>query len=123
MEDILEEQRIRHAKIFEALGMSIIEIHLGKELLCIADKEQDKNIMKEIATLRLNFDKEFGIVVPKIGIKEKPLLLQNQYIIKYRDITRINNFVEEAKMKNKESINELINAVIRDLKTVLKKQT
>ena len=76
LEDLISPDRM-----YERLGVDVISMQVGQDLLCIADSEQDGELLPKIAAMRRRLTDYFGYIIPKIRISDSFALDKNEYII------------------------------------------
>ena len=72
-------------KMYERLGVDILSLQVGNELLSIADPEQEGQLLAKIAALRQRMTDEFGYIIPSIRIMDSTALSDNEYLISIRN--------------------------------------
>lgn len=72
-------------RMYERLGVDILSIQVGNDLLQIADPEQDGQLLGKIAGLRSRLTDELGFIIPNIRIMDSLSLGNNEYLISIRN--------------------------------------
>ncbi|MBX2861238.1 MAG: flagellar biosynthesis protein FlhA [Vampirovibrio sp.] len=71
-------------RMYEKLGVDVLSIQVGNDLLRIADPEQDGQLLGKIAGLRSRMTDELGFILPNIRIMDSLTIGPNEYIISIR---------------------------------------
>ena len=90
MQDLVNPNRM-----YERLGVDILSLQVGSGLLCIADPDQDGQLLAKIAALRQRTTDELGYIIPNIRIMDSSALDANEYMISINTL--------EARLKNIEA--------------------
>lgn len=80
MSDLINPNRM-----YERLGVDILSIQVGNDLLQIADPEQEGQLLGKIAGLRSRLTDELGFILPNIRIMDSMTLGNNEYLISIRN--------------------------------------
>lgn len=80
MSDLINPNRM-----YERLGVDILSIQVGNDLLIIADPEQEGQLLGKIAGLRSRLTDELGFIMPNIRIMDSMNLGNNEYLISIRN--------------------------------------
>jgi flagellar biosynthesis protein FlhA len=72
-------------RMYERLGVDILSVQVGNDLLRIADPEQDGQLLGKIAALRSRLTDELGYILPNVRIMDSPSVLPQQYLISIRN--------------------------------------
>lgn len=80
MSDLINPNRM-----YERLGVDILSIQVGNNLLQIADPEQEGQLLGKIAGLRSRLTDELGFIIPNIRIMDSMSLGNNEYLISIRN--------------------------------------
>jgi flagellar biosynthesis protein FlhA len=72
-------------RMYERLGVDILSVQVGNDLLRIADPEQDGQLLGKIAALRSRLTDELGYILPNVRIMDSPSVLPSQYLISIRN--------------------------------------
>ncbi len=72
-------------KMYERLGVDILSLQVGNELLVIADPEQEGQLLAKIAALRQRMTDELGYIIPSIRIMDSTALGDHEYLISIRN--------------------------------------
>ncbi len=72
-------------KMYERLGVDIMSLQVGDELLKIADPEQEGQLLPRIAALRQRMTDELGYIIPSIRIMDSMALQPTEYLISIRN--------------------------------------
>lgn len=78
-------QLIDPNRMYEKLGVDVLSIQVGNDLLRIADPEQDGQLLGKIAGLRSRLTDELGFILPNIRIMDSMSLKPNEYLISIRN--------------------------------------
>ncbi len=79
MQDMVNPNRM-----YERLGVDILSLQVGSNLLSIADPEQEGDLLAKIAALRQRVTDELGYIIPNIRIMDSTALDPNEYLIAIR---------------------------------------
>lgn len=71
-------------RMYERLGVDILSLQVGNNLLQIADPEQDGQLLGKIAGLRSRLTDELGFIMPNIRIMDSMSIGDNEYLISIR---------------------------------------
>ncbi len=71
-------------RMYERLGVDVLNLQVGTGLLSIADPEQDGLLLPKIAALRQRVTDELGYIIPNIRIMDSSALGANEYMISVR---------------------------------------
>ncbi len=71
-------------RMYERLGVDILSIQVGNDLLMIADPEQEGQLLGKIAGLRSRLTDELGFIMPNIRIMDSVSIGNNEYLISIR---------------------------------------
>jgi flagellar biosynthesis protein FlhA len=71
-------------KMYERLGVDILSLQVGAELIKIADPEQEGQLLSKIAALRQRMTDELGYIIPNIRIMDSNALDGYEYLISIR---------------------------------------
>jgi len=80
-------------KMYERLGVDILSLQVGDNLLKIADPEQEGHLLPRIAALRQRSTDELGYIIPSIRIMDSGALDKNEYLISIRNNSVANGFI------------------------------
>ncbi len=72
-------------RMYEKLGVDILSLQVGNDLLVIADPDQDGQLLAKIAGLRAKMTDELGFILPNIRIMDSISLGPNEYMISIRN--------------------------------------
>jgi len=72
-------------KMYERLGVDILSLQVGNNLLAIADPEQEGQLLAKIAALRQRMTDELGYIIPSIRIMDSTAIGENEYLISIRN--------------------------------------
>lgn len=72
-------------RMYEKLGVDILSIQVGGELLRIADPEQDGQLLGKVAGLRSRLTDELGYILPNVRIMDSMNLGPQEYLISIRN--------------------------------------
>ncbi|MCQ2789841.1 MAG: flagellar biosynthesis protein FlhA [bacterium] len=92
MQDLVNPNRM-----YERLGVDILSLQVGSGLLCIADPDQDGQLLAKIAALRQRTTDELGYIIPNIRIMDSSALEAEEYMISIRGNTVATGFVYPGK--------------------------
>ncbi|MDH4379639.1 MAG: flagellar biosynthesis protein FlhA [Vampirovibrionales bacterium] len=80
-------------RMYEKLGVDILSLQVGGDLLRIADPEQDGQLLGKIAGLRSRMTDELGFILPNVRIMDSMSLQPQEYLISIRNNPVANGFV------------------------------
>ncbi len=80
MSDLINPNRM-----YERLGVDILSIQVGNDLLQIADPEQEGQLLGKIAGLRSRLTDELGFIMPNIRIMDSMSIGGSEYLISIRN--------------------------------------
>ena len=92
MQDLVNPNRM-----YERLGVDVLSLQVGAGLLCIADPDQEGQLLAKIAALRQRVTDELGYILPNIRIMDSSALESNEYLIAIRGNTVATGFVYPGK--------------------------
>ncbi|MGN0030647.1 MAG: FHIPEP family type III secretion protein [Candidatus Gastranaerophilaceae bacterium] len=72
-------------KMYERLGVDLISLQVGQGLLCIADPEQEGQLLAKVAAMRQRVTDKFGYILPNLRILDNYELNENTYEIYIRN--------------------------------------
>ena len=72
-------------RMYEKLGVDVLSLQVGSDLLRIADPEQDGQLLAKIAGLRSRLTDELGMILPNVRIMDSLSLGGNEYLISIRN--------------------------------------
>ncbi len=72
-------------RMYERLGVDILSIQVGNDLLQVADPEQEGQLLGKIAGLRSRLTDELGFIMPNIRIMDSMSIGNNEYLISIRN--------------------------------------
>lgn len=72
-------------RMYEKLGVDILSLQVGTDLLRIADPEQDGQLLGKIAALRSRMTDELGFILPNIRIMDSLTIAPTEYLISIRN--------------------------------------
>ncbi len=72
-------------KMYERMGVDILSLQVGNNLLIIADPEQDGQLLAKIAALRQRMTDELGYIIPSIRIMDSTAIGDQEYLISIRN--------------------------------------
>lgn len=72
-------------KMYERLGVDILSLMVGNNLLIIADPEQDGQLLAKIAALRQRTTDQLGYIIPSIRIMDSTAIGDYEYLISIRN--------------------------------------
>lgn len=73
------------AQITQALHLDSVKLELGYNLLTLVNSSQHK-LPEQIKSLRTQFAKDLGFIIPSLRIQDNLQLQSNEYVIKIKDI-------------------------------------
>ena len=74
-------------RMYERLGVDVLNLQVGTGLLEIADPEQEGLLLPKIAALRQRVTDELGYIIPNIRIMDSSAIGSNEYMISVRGNT------------------------------------
>ncbi|MDD3013090.1 MAG: flagellar biosynthesis protein FlhA [Candidatus Gastranaerophilales bacterium] len=80
MQDLVNPNRM-----YERLGVDILGLQVGTNLLVIADPEQEGQLLAKVAALRQRMTDELGYIIPNIRIMDSTALEPFEYLISIRN--------------------------------------
>ncbi len=86
-------------RMYERLGVDVLQLQVGSGLLVIADPEQNGMLLPKIAALRQRVTDELGYIIPNIRIMDSSAIGVNDYVISVR-----NNIVATGTVYPKKSM-------------------
>ncbi len=92
MQDLVNPNRM-----YERLGVDILSLQVGSNLLVIADPDQEGQLLAKIAALRQRVTDELGYILPNIRIMDSSALDANEYMILIRGNTVATGYVYPGK--------------------------
>ena len=92
MQDLVNPNRM-----YERLGVDILSLQVGANLLVIADPDQEGQLLAKIAALRQRVTDELGYILPNIRIMDSSALDTNEYMISIRGNTVATGYVYPGK--------------------------
>ncbi len=72
-------------RMYEKLGVDVLSLQVGNQLLRIADPEQDGQLLGKIAGLRSRLTDELGFILPNVRIMDSLSLGEHEYLISIRN--------------------------------------
>ena len=93
LEDVRQQMQdlVNPDKMYERLGVDVITLQVGQNLLCIADPDQDGLLLAKLAALRQRLTDKLGYIIPNARIIDSYELKENEYSISIR-----NNVVDKG---------------------------
>ena len=88
MQDLVNPNRM-----YERLGVDVLSLQVGSNLLVIADPDQEGQLLAKIAALRQRVTDELGYILPNIRIMDSSALDANEYLIAIRGNTVATGYV------------------------------
>jgi len=85
-------------KMYERLGVDVLNLQVGSGLLVIADPEQNGQLLPKIAALRQRVTDELGYIIPNIRIMDASAIADNEYLIAVRGNTVSTGMVYPGKL-------------------------
>lgn len=79
------QQLIDPNRMYEHLGVDVLSLQVGSDLLRIADPEQEGQLLAKIAALRQRMTDQLGFIMPNIRIMDSSALGPNEYLIAIRE--------------------------------------
>ena len=92
MQDLVNPNRM-----YERLGVDVLSLQVGSNLLVIADPDQEGQLLAKIAALRQRVTDELGYILPNIRIMDSSALDANEYMISIRNNVVASGFVYPGK--------------------------
>ena len=80
-------------KQFERLCVDVLCLQVGAGLLCIADPDQEGDLLAKTAALRQMLTDELGYIIPEIRIMDSSAIDVNEYVISVRGNKVASGFV------------------------------
>jgi flagellar biosynthesis component FlhA len=80
MQDLVNPDRM-----FDNLGVDVISLQVGQGLLCIADPDQDGQLLAKTAALRHRLTDDLGYIIPNVRIIDSNELQEYEYSISIRN--------------------------------------
>lgn len=71
-------------KMYDRLGVDVISLQVGSNLLCIADPDQDGMLCPKLVALRQKLTDNLGYIIPNVRILDSTKLKENEYSISIR---------------------------------------
>ena len=71
-------------RMYERLGVDVLQLQVGTGLLVIADPDQDGMLLPKISALRQRVTDELGYIIPNIRIMDSSAIGANEYMISVR---------------------------------------
>lgn len=93
MQDLVNPNRM-----YERLGVDVLSLQVGSNLLAIADPDQDGQLLAKIAALRQRVTDELGYILPNIRIMDSSALEPEEYLISIRGNSVATGFVYPQKL-------------------------
>ena len=93
MQDLVNPNRM-----YERLGVDVLSLQVGSNLLVIADPDQEGQLLAKIAALRQRVTDELGYILPNIRIMDSSALDANEYMISIRGNTVATGYVYPGKL-------------------------
>ena len=93
MQDLVNPNRM-----YERLGVDVLSLQVGSNLLVIADPDQEGQLLAKIAALRQRVTDELGYILPNIRIMDSSALDANEYMISVRGNTVATGYVYPGKL-------------------------
>lgn len=84
--------------MYERLGVDVLSLQVGSNLLVIADPDQEGQLLAKIAALRQRVTDELGYILPNIRIMDSSALDANEYMISIRGNTVATGYVYPGKL-------------------------
>ena len=92
MQDLINPNRM-----YSRLGVDDLKLLVGKDLVPIADPDEDGEILPKIAALRQSLTDELGYIIPNIRILDDSEIGTNEYVIFIRNNNVFRGFVYPSK--------------------------
>ena len=92
MQDLVNPNRM-----YERLGVDVLSLQVGSNLLVIADPDQEGQLLAKIAALRQRVTDELGYILPNIRIMDSSALDANEYMLSIRGNTVATGYVYPGK--------------------------
>lgn len=93
MQDLVNPNRM-----YERLGVDILSLQVGSNLLVIADPDQEGQLLAKIAALRQRVTDELGYILPNIRIMDSSALDANEYMLQIRGNTVDTGYVYPGRL-------------------------
>ena len=93
MQDLVD-----HNRMYERLGVDVLSLQVGSNLLVIADPDQEGQLLAKIAALRQRVTDELGYILPNIRIMDSSALDANEYLIAIRGNTVATGYVYPGRL-------------------------
>ena len=93
MQDLVNPNRM-----YERLGVDVLSLQVGSNLLVIADPDQEGQLLAKIAALRQRVTDELGYIIPNIRIMDSSALDANEYMISIRGNTVATGYVYPGRL-------------------------
>ncbi len=93
MQDLVNPNRM-----YERLGVDVLSLQVGSNLLVIADPDQEGQLLAKIAALRQRVTDELGYIIPNIRIMDSSALDANEYLIAIRGNTVATGYVYPGRL-------------------------
>lgn len=95
LEDVRQKMQdlVNPDKMYERLGVDLVTILVGAELLTIADPDQDGQLLAKMAAMRQRLTDNLGYIIPNIRILDSNKLQETEYRINIRDNKAAEGFV------------------------------
>ena len=93
MQDLVNPNRM-----YERLGVDVLSLQVGSNLLVIADPDQEGQLLAKIAALRQRVTDELGYILPNIRIMDSSALDANEYLIAIRGNTVATGYVYPGRL-------------------------
>ena len=93
MQDLVNPNRM-----YERLGVDVLSLQVGSNLLVIADPDQEGQLLAKIAALRQRVTDELGYILPNIRIMDSSALDANEYMISIRGNTVATGYVYPGRL-------------------------
>ena len=99
LEDVRQQMQdlVNPDRMFDRLGVDIICLQVGQGLLCIADPDQDGQLLAKIAAMRQRLTDKYGYIIPNIRIIDSNELQEYEYSISIRNNVVDTGFVYPKK--------------------------
>lgn len=93
MQDLVNPNRM-----YERLGVDVLSLQVGSNLLVIADPDQEGQLLAKIAALRQRVTDELGYILPNIRIMDSSALDANEYLVAIRGNTVATGYVYPGRL-------------------------
>lgn len=95
LEEVKQELQdlVKPNKMYERLGVDVLCLQVGAGLLCIADPDQEGDLLAKTAALRQMLTDELGYIIPEIRIMDSSAIDVNEYVISVRQNKVASGFV------------------------------